>query len=55
MEWCENKILAAEGIQDLTGVMEGVKSQLERAFPGLDCVTGLMKYLERRVVNQARS
>ena len=23
---------------------------MERAFPGLDCVTGLMKYLERRVV-----
>jgi len=50
VEWCENKILAAEGIQDLTGVMEKVESQLERAFPGLDCVTGLMKYLERRVV-----
>jgi SulP family sulfate permease len=50
VEWCENKILAAEGIKDLTGIRESVESQLERAFPGLDCVNGLMKYLERRVV-----
>jgi SulP family sulfate permease len=50
VEWCENKILAAEGIQDLTGVMERVESQLKQVFPNLDCVDGLMKYLERRVV-----
>jgi sulfate permease, SulP family len=50
LEWCENKILAAEGIQDLTGIMEGAESQLQRVFPSLDCVSGLMKYLERRVV-----
>ncbi len=50
VEWCENKILAAEGIQDLTGVMEGAESQLQHVFPSLDCVSGLMKYLERRVV-----
>jgi SulP family sulfate permease len=50
VEWCENKILAAEGIQDLTGGMEGAESQLQHVFPSLDCVSGLMKYLERRVV-----
>jgi sulfate permease, SulP family len=50
LEWSENKILAAEGIQDLTGVMEGAESQLQGVFPSLDCVSGLMKYLERRVV-----
>jgi SulP family sulfate permease len=50
VEWCENKILAAEGIQDLTGVMEGAESQLQHVFPSLDCVSGLMKYLERRVL-----
>jgi SulP family sulfate permease len=52
VEWCENKILAAEGIQDLTGAMEGAESQLQRVFPSLDCVSGLMKYLERRVVEE---
>jgi SulP family sulfate permease len=52
VEWCENKILAAEGIQDLTGVMEEAESQLQRVFPSLDCVSGLMKYLERRVVEE---
>jgi sulfate permease, SulP family len=50
VEWCENKILAAEGIQDLTGVVEEAESQLQRVFPSLDCVSGLMKYLERRVL-----
>jgi sulfate permease, SulP family len=50
VEWCENKILAAEGINDLTGVMEGAESQLQRVFPSLDCVSGLMKYLEHQVV-----
>jgi SulP family sulfate permease len=50
VEWCENKILAAEGIKDLTGVMERVESQLQHAFPGLGCVDGMMKYLEYRKV-----
>jgi sulfate permease, SulP family len=50
LEWCENKILAAEGIQDLTGAMEDAESQLQRVFPSLDCVSGLMKYLEHRAV-----
>ena len=50
VEWCENRILANEGIQDITGVIEGVKSQLERVFPDLDCADRLMKYLERRVL-----
>jgi sulfate permease, SulP family len=50
VEWCENKILAAQGINDLTGVVEGAESQLQRVFPSLDCVSGLMKYLERQVL-----
>lgn len=50
VEWCENKILAAQGINDLTGVIERVETQLKRAFPGLLGVERLMKYLERRKV-----
>jgi sulfate permease, SulP family len=50
VEWCENKILAAQGINDLTGVIERVETQLKRAFPGLQGVERLMKYLERRKV-----
>ncbi len=50
VEWCENKVLVAAGIQDLTGVMEAAETQLQHVFPSLDCVSGLMKYLERRVV-----
>ncbi len=52
VEWCENKILAAEGIQDLTGFIERMDGQLKRAFPGLQAIDRLMKYLERREVNQ---
>lgn len=51
VEWCENKILAREGINDLTGVIERVESQLKRAFPGLQGVDRLMQYLEKRKVD----
>ena len=52
VEWCENKILAQEGITDLTGFIERMESQLKRTFPGLQAVDRLMKYLERREVKQ---
>jgi sulfate permease, SulP family len=48
LEWCENKLLAREGIDDLSGVFERVESQLQRAFPGLQEVERLMQYLEKR-------
>jgi SulP family sulfate permease len=51
VEWCENKILAREGINDLTGIIERVDSQLKRAFPGLQGVDRLMQYLEKRKVD----
>lgn len=50
VEWCENKVLATRGMDDLTGFIEPVESQLERAFPGLQGVERLMKYLERQDV-----
>ena len=52
VEWCENKILAEQGITDLTGFIERMEGQLKRAFPGLQTVGRLMKYLERREVEQ---
>ena len=52
MEWCENKILAGQGITDLTGFIERMEGQLKRAFPGLQAVDRLMKYLERNEVPQ---
>ena len=51
-EWCENKLLAQEGITDLTGFIERMEAQLKRAFPGLPAIDRLMKYLERREVKQ---
>lgn len=48
VEWCENKLLAREGVNDLTGVIERVETQLKRAFPGIQGVDRLMQYLERR-------
>jgi SulP family sulfate permease len=50
VEWCENKILATQGMNDLTGFIERVESQLKRVVPGLQGVDRLMKYLERRDV-----
>jgi SulP family sulfate permease len=52
VEWCENKILAQEGITNLTGFIERMEGQLKRTFPGLQAVDRLMKYLERREVEQ---
>ncbi len=48
MEWCENKILAGQGLTDLTGFIERMQALLRRAFPGLQDVHRLLKYLERR-------
>ncbi len=50
VEWCENQILASEGIPDLIGVNERIETQLQNAFPGLQDVSCLMKYLEHRKV-----
>jgi sulfate permease, SulP family len=52
VEWCENRILADQGITDLTGFIERMEGQLKRAFPGLQAVDRLMKYLERKEVKQ---
>jgi SulP family sulfate permease len=52
VEWCENKILAGQGITDLTGFIERMEGQLKHAFPDLQDVERLMKYLERREVSQ---
>ena len=51
VEWCENKLLAREGVNDLTGVIERVEAQLRRAFPELEGVERIMAYLERRKVD----
>lgn len=51
-EWCENKILGQAGITDLTGFVERMEGQLKSAFPGLQAVDRLMKYLEPREVKQ---
>jgi sulfate permease, SulP family len=52
VEWCENRILAHEGINDLTGFIERMEGQLKRVFPELQAVDRLMKYLERREVKE---
>ncbi len=52
VEWCENKILAAQGITDLTGFIERIEGQLKHAFPGLKAVDRLMKYLERKEIKE---
>ena len=48
VEWCENKILAKQGMNDLTGFVEKVEHQIKRVFPGLQGIDRLLKYLERR-------
>ncbi|MDQ2690673.1 MAG: SulP family inorganic anion transporter [Chloroflexota bacterium] len=50
VEWCENKILAEQGIADLTGFIERVETQLKRLMPGIEDIERLMKYLERQEV-----
>lgn len=52
VEWCENKILATQGITDLTGFIERMEGQLKRAFPGLKAIDRLMKYLERKEIQE---
>lgn len=52
VEWCENKILATEGIHDLPESSEQAESQLKHVFPGLEGIDRLMKYLERRTVRE---
>ena len=52
LEWCENHILATEGITDLTGVIENIQRQLKRAIPELKDVKILMQYLERQDIHK---
>lgn len=52
LEWCENQILAAEGMKDLTGFFEKFEKQLKRAIPELEDTARLMKYLERLEVEK---
>lgn len=52
VEWCENKILAEQGITNLTGFIERMGGLLKRTFPGLQDVDRLMKYLERKDLPQ---
>jgi SulP family sulfate permease len=52
VEWCENRILAKQGMTDLTGFIERVESQIKRVFPGLQGVDRLLKYLERREIRE---
>jgi len=52
LEWCENQILARQGITDLTGVIEKIERQLKRAIPDLKDVERLTKYLERKEVEE---
>ena len=52
LEWCENRILSAHGITDLTGFSEKIEKHLKRAIPELEDVTRLMKYLERMEVEE---
>ena len=47
LEWCENQILATQGVTDLTGFFEKIESQLKRAIPDLKDVKRLMRYLEK--------
>jgi len=50
LEWCENHILAAQGITDLTGVIESIERQLKHAIPELKDVNRLTKYLEKQEI-----
>jgi SulP family sulfate permease len=52
LEWCENRILADEGITDLTGFFEKLERQLRRAIPELEDVDRLMKHLDRLEVEE---
>jgi len=52
LEWCENRILAMEGVTDLTGFFEKFEKQLHHAMPDLKDTKRLMKYLERMEVEE---
>ena len=52
LEWCENQILALQGVTDLTGVIEKIERQLKYAIPELQDIKRLTKYLEKKEVKQ---
>jgi len=52
VEWCENRILAKQGMNDLTGFIERVEHQIKRVFPGLQGIDRLLKYLEKRELKE---
>jgi len=52
LEWCENHILVSEGTTDLTGFIEKIERQLQRAIPELKDVKKLMGYLEMQEVGK---
>ena len=52
LEWCENQILAVQGVTDLTGVIETIERQLKRTIPDLKDVKRMTNYLERKEVKQ---
>jgi sulfate permease, SulP family len=54
VEWCENKILAKHGSGSLPGIVEGIEGQLRRAFPGMEDIDRLVKYLERVEIPQGQ-
>jgi SulP family sulfate permease len=55
VEWCENRILAKQGMNDLTGFIERVEHQIKRVFPGLQGVDRLLKYLEKRELREGET
>jgi SulP family sulfate permease len=52
LEWCENQILAAQGVTDLSGFFEKIEKQLKRVIPDLEDIDRLMKYLEKLEVEK---
>jgi len=52
VEWCENKILTKQGMNDLTGFIERVEHQIKRVFPNLQGIDRLMKYLEKKELRE---
>jgi len=52
VEWCENRIIAANGTPNLTAFVERLGTQIKRAFPNMEAAESLMKYLERQAIPQ---
>ena len=48
LEWCEDHILAKQGVTDQTGVIQKIGKQLKHAIPDLDDVERLTKYFEKK-------